>query len=87
MQKDSHPGKKIPLHRGHVIDLAKDLKMHRNTLLKKWSSDDPHIIYAVALRQVQLLYPQSGSNLQRVKDYLMENYERRSAGPDDAGAM
>ena len=82
MQKESHPGKKIPLHRGHVIDLAKDLKIHRNTLVKKWSSDDPHIIYAVAMRQTQLLYPQDEGNLQRIKDYLMENYERRSTGSD-----
>jgi len=83
MQKESHPGKKIPLHRGHVIELAKDLKMHRNTLLKRWSSDDPHIIYAVAMRQAELLYPQDESNLRRIKDYLMENYERRSAGQPD----
>lgn len=74
MQKSTHPDKKIPLHRGHVMQLAKELAIHRNTLLKRWEQGDPHIIYAIALRQVALAYPCNEQRLQQLKQCLVGNY-------------
>lgn len=78
MQKYTHPGKKIPLHRGHVARLAHDLNIHRNTLVKKWSRNDPRIIYAVALRQSELSYPIDEQYLRQFKEFLVANYLRQA---------
>lgn len=77
MQKYTHPGKKIPLHRGHVARLAHDLNIHRNTLVKKWSRNDPRIIYAVALRQSELSYPTDEQYFRQLKEFLIGNYLRQ----------
>lgn len=74
MHKYSHPTKKIPLHRGHVMQLAKELKMHRNTLLKRWERGDPRILYAIAIRQTELAYPCRAQLLQQLKQCLLESY-------------
>lgn len=56
------------------MQLAKELNMHRNTLLKRWEKGDPHIVYAIALRQIALAYPCSKQRLLQLKQSLVENY-------------
>jgi hypothetical protein len=87
MQKYTHPGKKIPLHRGHVARLAHDLNIHRNTLVKKWSRNDPRIIYAVALRQSELSYPIDKQYFHQFKEFLVGNYLRQVEYEAKAGEV